>query len=44
MLDLDIDRKVLRLDEPLKMIGAYTVEANLEKGVVAQIRLEIEAA
>jgi large subunit ribosomal protein L9 len=41
-LDLDIDRRALRLDEPLKMTGAYTVEARLEKGIVAQVRLEIE--
>ena len=41
-LDLDLDRRTLRLDEPLKMTGAYTVEARLEKGIVAQVRLEIE--
>ena len=41
-LDLNIDRRALRLDEPLKMTGAYTVEARLEKGIVAQVRLEIE--
>ncbi len=41
-LDLDIDRRALRLDEPLKMTGAYTVEVHLEKGIVAQVRLEIE--
>ncbi|MGD0231592.1 MAG: 50S ribosomal L9 C-terminal domain-containing protein [Syntrophorhabdales bacterium] len=42
--DIDIDRRVLRLGEPLKMTGAYTVEAHLEKGIVAQLRLEIEEA
>ncbi|MGA3173377.1 MAG: 50S ribosomal protein L9 [Syntrophorhabdales bacterium] len=41
-LGLEIDRRALRLVEPIKMTGAYTVEAHLEKGVVAQIRLEIE--
>ncbi len=41
-LDLDVDRRALRLAEPLKMTGAYTVEARLEKGIVAQVRLEIE--
>ncbi len=41
-LDLDLDRRALRLDEPLRMTGAYTVEARLEKGIVAQVRLEIE--
>ena len=41
-LDLDVGRRALRLDEPLKMTGAFEVEARLEKGVVAQVRLEIE--
>jgi len=41
-LDLDIDRRALRLDEPLRMTGVYTVEAHLEKGIIAQVRLEIE--
>ena len=41
-LDLDVDRRALRLVEPLKMTGAYTVDARLEKGIVAQVRLEIE--
>ena len=41
-LDFDVDRRALRLDEPIKMTGAYTVEAHLEKGVVAQVKLEIE--
>ncbi len=42
-LDLDLDRRALRLAEPLKMTGTYSVEARLEKGIVAQVRLEIEA-
>ena len=41
-LDLDVERKALRLDEPFKMTGAYEVEARLEKGVVARVRIEIE--
>jgi large subunit ribosomal protein L9 len=41
-LDLDLDRRALRLDEPLKMTGAYSVEARLKKGIVARVRLEIE--
>ena len=41
-LDLDVDRRALRLAEPLKMTGAYTVDARLEKGIVGQVRLEIE--
>ncbi len=41
-LDFDVDRKGLRLVEPIKMTGAYTVEAHLEKGVIARVKLEIE--
>ena len=41
-LDLDIDRRALRLAEPIKMTGVYTIEVHLEKGITAQLRLEIE--
>ena len=41
-LDFDLDRRTLRFDEPIKMTGAYTVEAHLQKGVVAHLKLEIE--
>jgi large subunit ribosomal protein L9 len=41
-LDFDLDRRALRFDEPIKMTGAYTVEAHLEKGVIARLKLEIE--
>jgi large subunit ribosomal protein L9 len=40
--DLDIDRRSLRLDEPIKSTGVHTVEVHLEKGIIAQLRLEIE--
>jgi large subunit ribosomal protein L9 len=41
-LDLDVDRRSVRLDEPIKSTGVHTVEVHLEKGIVAQLRLEIE--
>ena len=41
-LDFDLDRRMLTINEPIKMTGAYTVEAHLEKGVIAQVKLEIE--
>jgi large subunit ribosomal protein L9 len=41
-MDLDIDRRSLRIEEAIKSTGVHTVEAHLEKGVVAQLRLEIE--
>jgi large subunit ribosomal protein L9 len=41
-LDLDIDRRSVRFGEPIKTTGVHTVEVHLEKGVVSQLRLEIE--
>jgi large subunit ribosomal protein L9 len=41
-MDLDIDRRSLRLDDPIKSTGVHTVGVHLEKGIVAQLRLEIE--
>lgn len=41
-LDFDLDRRMLTINEPIKMTGAYTIEAHLEKGVIAQVKLEIE--
>ena len=40
--DFDLDRRTLRFEEPIKNTGAYTVEAHLQKGVVARLKLEIE--
>jgi len=41
-LGIEIDRKSIRLDEPIKMTGAYTVDIHLEKGVSAQVKVEVE--
>jgi len=41
-LDLEIDRRAIRLDEPIKTTGLHTVEVHLERGVEAQLRLEVE--
>jgi large subunit ribosomal protein L9 len=41
-IDVEIDRRSLKLDEPIKSTGVHTVEVHLEKGVSAQLRLEIE--
>ncbi len=41
-LDLDIDRRTIRLEDPIKTTGVHTVEVHLERGVEAQLRLEIE--
>lgn len=41
-LGIEIDRKDIRIDEPIKMTGAYSIEIHLERGIVASINLEVE--
>jgi large subunit ribosomal protein L9 len=41
-LGLELDRKSIRLDEPIKMTGAYTVDIHLEKAISAQLKVEVE--
>jgi large subunit ribosomal protein L9 len=41
-IGVEIDKRTVRLDEPIKMTGVYTVEIHLEKGITAQLKLEIE--
>jgi large subunit ribosomal protein L9 len=42
VVGVEVDRKSIRLDEPIKMTGAYTVDVHLEKGVIAQVKVEVE--
>ena len=42
VLGIEVDRKSIKLDEPIKMTGAYTVDVHLEKGVSAQVKVEVE--
>jgi len=42
VLGIEVDRKSIRLDEPIKMTGAYTVDIHLEKGIAAQVKVEVE--
>lgn len=42
-IDVAVDKKDIKMSEPVKMIGAYTVDVHLEKGVQAQLKIEIEA-
>ena len=42
VLGIEVDRKSIRLNEPIKMTGAYTVDVHLEKGVSAQVKVEVE--
>ncbi len=41
-LDMDIDRRGIKFPEPIKTTGVHAAEIHLEKGVTAQLRLEIE--
>lgn len=43
MLDIDINKKDIRLSEPIKNTGAHEVDIHLEKGVQSQLKIEIEA-
>lgn len=42
-LDIDINKKDIRLAEPIKNTGAHEVDIHLEKGVQSQLKIEIEA-
>jgi large subunit ribosomal protein L9 len=42
VLGIEVDRKSIRLAEPIKMTGAYTVDVHLEKGVSAHVKVEVE--
>lgn len=38
-----VDRKHVKIDEPIKMTGAYSVELHLGHGVNAPVKIEVEA-
>jgi large subunit ribosomal protein L9 len=39
---VEVDKKNVRLEEPIKMTGAYTVEIHLEQNVNAAVKIEVE--
>ncbi|HPP07408.1 MAG TPA: 50S ribosomal protein L9 [Syntrophorhabdaceae bacterium] len=39
---LDIDKKKIRIEEPIKSIGMHSFGVHLEKGITASVRLEVE--
>ena len=41
-LGLDIDRKGVRINEPIRSTGAYTLEIHLEQNVNAAVKVEVE--
>jgi large subunit ribosomal protein L9 len=42
VIGVEIDKKLVRMNEPIKMTGVYTVTIHLEKGVNAGVKVEVE--
>jgi large subunit ribosomal protein L9 len=40
---MTIDRKHVKIDEPIRMTGAFTVEVHLGQGINASVKIEVEA-
>jgi large subunit ribosomal protein L9 len=38
-----VDRKQVKIEEPIRMTGAYAVEVHLGQGVNASVKIEVEA-
>ncbi|HEY3275409.1 MAG TPA: 50S ribosomal protein L9 [Syntrophorhabdaceae bacterium] len=43
VVGLAIDRKQVKISEPIKMTGAFTVEVHLGQAVNAEVKIEVEA-
>jgi large subunit ribosomal protein L9 len=41
-MGLDIDKKGVKISEPIKSTGAYTLEIHLEQNVNATVKIEVE--
>lgn len=41
-LDVEINRKSVRINEPIKSTGAHTLEIHLEQNVTAVVKVEVE--
>lgn len=39
---MEIDKKLIRIEEPIKMTGSYTVEVHLQQDVNASLKIEVE--
>ncbi|MCX5804959.1 MAG: 50S ribosomal protein L9 [Proteobacteria bacterium] len=42
ILGVEIDKKSVRIDEPIKSIGAHTLEIHLEQNITATVKVEVE--
>jgi ribosomal protein L9 len=41
-LDVEINRKSVRINEPIKSTGAHTLEIHLEQNITATVKVEVE--
>ncbi len=39
--DIEVDKKLIRIEEPIKMTGSYTVEVHLTQDVNAGVKIEV---
>jgi large subunit ribosomal protein L9 len=39
---IEIDKKLIRIEEPIKMTGSFTVEVHLQQDVNAGVKIEVE--
>ncbi len=39
---VELDKKLIKMDETIKMTGAYTIAIHLEKDVNAEVKVEVE--
>ena len=38
---MEIDKKLIRIEEPIKMTGTYTVDVHLRQDVNASVKIEV---
>lgn len=43
-INMDIDKKLIRIDEAIKMTGAYTIEVHIRQDVNASVKIEVVQA
>ncbi len=41
---VDVDKKGVRMEDPIKMTGAYELQIHLHEGVTASVKIEVEKA
>jgi large subunit ribosomal protein L9 len=42
LVGLEIDKRNIRIDEPIKITGAHEIEIHLEQSVAARVKVEVE--